>query len=264
MAHAPVIIACASTYWRNAWKYQARAYRHCFWDSGTMLANLLAVAAADARAVARRLWFRRRCGECAARSRSAARGAARTGGARLRARRLRRRVRRCRRSRWRRCRCRRAKSTTPRSARCRRRHRCRRPRKCVRGASMPVAAPASLQPVRQSCAAAPARRRRCCRPSRSMASSSRRGSTRAVRARADHVRAALDDPRNAALAVLPATTVRRRTDLYLIVNAVEGLAPGTYVYHRDRAGARAACVPATFAARRAISGSARTCPPTRA
>jgi SagB-type dehydrogenase family enzyme len=45
--HAPVIVACASTYWRNAWKYQARAYRHCFWDSGTLLANLLAVAAAD-------------------------------------------------------------------------------------------------------------------------------------------------------------------------------------------------------------------------
>ncbi|MFQ5667851.1 MAG: SagB family peptide dehydrogenase [Candidatus Binatia bacterium] len=45
--HAPVILAYASTYWRNSWKYQARTYRHCFWDSGTMLANLLAVAAAD-------------------------------------------------------------------------------------------------------------------------------------------------------------------------------------------------------------------------
>jgi SagB-type dehydrogenase family enzyme len=48
VAHAPIILACASTYWRNAWKYQARAYRHGFWDTGTMLANLLAVAAADA------------------------------------------------------------------------------------------------------------------------------------------------------------------------------------------------------------------------
>jgi SagB-type dehydrogenase family enzyme len=47
VAHAPVILACASTYWRNAWKYQARAYRHCFWDTGTVLANLLAEAAAD-------------------------------------------------------------------------------------------------------------------------------------------------------------------------------------------------------------------------
>jgi SagB-type dehydrogenase family enzyme len=46
--HAPVILACASTYWRNSWKYQARAYRHCFWDAGTILANLIAIAAADA------------------------------------------------------------------------------------------------------------------------------------------------------------------------------------------------------------------------
>ena len=53
VAHAPIILACASTYWRNAWKYQARAYRHGFWDTGTMLANLLAVAAADALRVMR-------------------------------------------------------------------------------------------------------------------------------------------------------------------------------------------------------------------
>jgi SagB-type dehydrogenase family enzyme len=46
-AGAPAILACTSTYWRNAWKYQARAYRHCFWDNGTILANLLAVAAAS-------------------------------------------------------------------------------------------------------------------------------------------------------------------------------------------------------------------------
>lgn len=43
---APAILVCASTYWRNAWKYQARAYRHCYWDNGTILANLLAAAAA--------------------------------------------------------------------------------------------------------------------------------------------------------------------------------------------------------------------------
>jgi SagB-type dehydrogenase family enzyme len=45
IVHAPVIIVCASTYWRNAWKYQSRAYRHCYWDNGTILANLLAAAA---------------------------------------------------------------------------------------------------------------------------------------------------------------------------------------------------------------------------
>lgn len=43
---APVIVVCTSTFWRNAWKYQARTYRHCFWDNGTILANLLAAASA--------------------------------------------------------------------------------------------------------------------------------------------------------------------------------------------------------------------------
>jgi SagB-type dehydrogenase family enzyme len=46
IATAPCVIISASTYWRNAWKYQARAYRHCYWDNGTILANLLAAAAA--------------------------------------------------------------------------------------------------------------------------------------------------------------------------------------------------------------------------
>lgn len=45
VATAPVIVVSASTYWRNAWKYRARTYRHCFWDTGTLHANLLAVAA---------------------------------------------------------------------------------------------------------------------------------------------------------------------------------------------------------------------------
>lgn len=46
VAHAPATLVCTSTYWRNAWKYQARTYRHCFWDVGTLLANFLAAAAA--------------------------------------------------------------------------------------------------------------------------------------------------------------------------------------------------------------------------
>ena len=47
IASAPCMIAAASTFWRNAWKYQARAYRHCYWDNGTILANLFAAAAAS-------------------------------------------------------------------------------------------------------------------------------------------------------------------------------------------------------------------------
>lgn len=46
IAAAPVTIICTGTYWRNAWKYQARTYRHFGWDNGTILANLLATAAA--------------------------------------------------------------------------------------------------------------------------------------------------------------------------------------------------------------------------
>lgn len=45
-AHAPVIVICTGTYWRNAWKYQARTYRHFGWDNGTILANLLAISTA--------------------------------------------------------------------------------------------------------------------------------------------------------------------------------------------------------------------------
>ena len=43
--HASATIVYTSTFWRNAWKYQARAYRHSYWDSGTIIANGLAVAA---------------------------------------------------------------------------------------------------------------------------------------------------------------------------------------------------------------------------
>ena len=46
IAHAPLTITCTCTYWRNAWKYQNRTYRHFGWDNGTLLANLLAVATA--------------------------------------------------------------------------------------------------------------------------------------------------------------------------------------------------------------------------
>jgi SagB-type dehydrogenase family enzyme len=47
VAHAPATIICTGTYWRNAWKYQARTYRHFGWDNGTLLANMLAVSVAS-------------------------------------------------------------------------------------------------------------------------------------------------------------------------------------------------------------------------
>ena len=39
---SPVVIVFSSIAWRNAWKYRERSYRHWFWDSGVMAANLLA------------------------------------------------------------------------------------------------------------------------------------------------------------------------------------------------------------------------------
>jgi SagB-type dehydrogenase family enzyme len=46
LARRACTLVLTAIYWRNTWKYQARAYRHLFWDSGTMLANGLAVATA--------------------------------------------------------------------------------------------------------------------------------------------------------------------------------------------------------------------------
>ena len=45
VAAAPVVLAVTSTFWRNAWRYRERAYRHTFWDAGTSLSHILAVAA---------------------------------------------------------------------------------------------------------------------------------------------------------------------------------------------------------------------------
>lgn len=45
LVHAPVILVTTSVFWRNAWKYLNRAYRHTYWDTGTMLPNTMAVAA---------------------------------------------------------------------------------------------------------------------------------------------------------------------------------------------------------------------------
>jgi SagB-type dehydrogenase family enzyme len=47
IAHAPLTLICTGVYWRNSWKYRSRTYRHFGWDSGTLLANTLAVSNAQ-------------------------------------------------------------------------------------------------------------------------------------------------------------------------------------------------------------------------
>ena len=44
VSHAPATVVCTAVFWRSAWKYRTRGYRYCFWDNGTVLSNLLAVS----------------------------------------------------------------------------------------------------------------------------------------------------------------------------------------------------------------------------
>lgn len=46
VATAGASVILSAIYWRNTWKYEARGYRHLFWDGGTLLAQLLATARA--------------------------------------------------------------------------------------------------------------------------------------------------------------------------------------------------------------------------
>ncbi len=46
VSSSPVIFIFTAIFWRSAWKYRTRSYRYCFWDNGTMVANLLATASA--------------------------------------------------------------------------------------------------------------------------------------------------------------------------------------------------------------------------
>ena len=46
-AEAEAVVVVTGVLARTAWKYGERGYRHVWWDAGTMLANLLALAAAD-------------------------------------------------------------------------------------------------------------------------------------------------------------------------------------------------------------------------
>ncbi len=46
IASAPLTVAFTTVFWRSSWKYRTRGYRYCFWDNGTVAANLLSGAAA--------------------------------------------------------------------------------------------------------------------------------------------------------------------------------------------------------------------------
>jgi SagB-type dehydrogenase family enzyme len=47
LVEARAILVLSAIFWRSTWKYRARAYRYCFWDAGTILANLIAAANAE-------------------------------------------------------------------------------------------------------------------------------------------------------------------------------------------------------------------------
>ena len=47
LAEAGAVVVVTGIHERTGWKYLERGYRHVWWDAGTMLANLLALAAAD-------------------------------------------------------------------------------------------------------------------------------------------------------------------------------------------------------------------------
>jgi SagB-type dehydrogenase family enzyme len=46
VATAPGTLVFSAVFWRSAWKYRVRSYRYCFWDNGTIVANLLAATTA--------------------------------------------------------------------------------------------------------------------------------------------------------------------------------------------------------------------------
>ncbi|HEY7495361.1 MAG TPA: SagB/ThcOx family dehydrogenase [Candidatus Tectomicrobia bacterium] len=46
VATVPCTLVYSAVFWRSAWKYRVRSYRYCFWDNGTIVANLLATATA--------------------------------------------------------------------------------------------------------------------------------------------------------------------------------------------------------------------------
>ena len=53
----PATLVFTTAFWRSAWKYRERGYRYCYWDLGTMAANLMAAGNAESMAMRLRFGF---------------------------------------------------------------------------------------------------------------------------------------------------------------------------------------------------------------
>ena len=46
ISQSPATLIFTTLFWRSTWKYRSRGYRYCYWDTGTVVSNLLSTAAA--------------------------------------------------------------------------------------------------------------------------------------------------------------------------------------------------------------------------
>ena len=46
ISQSPATLIFSTLFWRSTWKYRSRGYRYCYWDTGTVISNLLATATA--------------------------------------------------------------------------------------------------------------------------------------------------------------------------------------------------------------------------
>ena len=53
----PATLVFTTVFWRSAWKYRERGYRYCYWDLGTIAANLTAAGNAAGTSVGLKFGF---------------------------------------------------------------------------------------------------------------------------------------------------------------------------------------------------------------
>ena len=46
VSQSPATLIFTTLFWRSTWKYRSRGYRYCYWDTGTVISNLLSTATA--------------------------------------------------------------------------------------------------------------------------------------------------------------------------------------------------------------------------